>query len=289
MYEAMARHPDSGVASAIMDDLDEARRHEDGLTDAVFLRLVDALIRTNDRRAVPHLIHMLRRKSIPQVRRDALRARLQKSPWWNEINVALQRLKVGKPVFIRAEADDRAAETPRQRGRKAVKPKVVSDEERDLLNEAYYEVFDWQRPVDILAMRDSEALAKIGSLRQRDYRTYCLSRGLDGREPEHQKDFDDDWLVEGHAGLDGQPPWAAMLLAETKGMPPREARQVIQSHADTLYEYALDLAETNEPERALKRVNAVLAAQPDHSLAARLRDRIQGRAPTPRLIIVPGR
>jgi hypothetical protein len=72
-------------------------------------------------------------------------------------------------------------------------------------------------------------------------------------------------------------------------MPPREARQVIQSHADTLYEYALDLAETNEPERALKRVNAVLAAQPDHSLAARLRDRIQGRAPTPRLIIVPGR
>ena len=100
VYEALSRMEGVSFAPLALADLDENAWPPGQFTDAAFDQLVDLIVRSGDRRAVPILIRVLRRKQTPPARRDILNRRLQKSEWSDEVRLALRRLREGKPVFV---------------------------------------------------------------------------------------------------------------------------------------------------------------------------------------------
>ena len=152
-------------------------------------------------------------------------------------------------------------------------------------------VLNWQRPVDLAAANEKNSgLRRLGEIEQRDYRTYCMSQGLESDREESMRAFHAVWLLEPHRELDGEAPWVRMVKLSVEDLEPLSRRAIISSETGSLYECALDVFMRGDREQSRKRLDAVLAAKPDHALARRLLDRIEGKEPTsggPR-IIIPG-
>jgi len=296
IYEALSGNPNTNLTPHLQSEFDESHWPEGEFTDDCFRRLVDLAVATEDRAFVPFLIRMLRRKALPVERRDFLRTRLQKSPWWEEVTVALRRLKEGKTVFVRADDEapqaapaKRSKRTSRKRGRQRQETMSV-EEQRKLLMEAYHERLGWQRPVD-LEKRRPGAMEKLNEIERRDYRTYCMAQGADPRQPDLLNPFEDFWLLTPHKELGDRAPWVVQIESIVETLPPYARKSFIEQQANALYQCACDVAEAGEKDRASQRLQCVLEVMPDHALAKRLLDRVEGREPerpAPR-IIIPGR
>lgn len=292
VYQVFSRIEGVAFAPMALADLDEQLWPPGAFTDAAFERLVDLIVGSDDRRAVPVFIRMLRRKQTPPERKDLLRRRLQKSEWWEEISLALRRLREDKPVFVDREGKSQEQAKGRKKGRKGRgrREELPADEREKLLQEAYHEELGWLRPID-LAPTDSENAKAFEQIAIRDFRAWCLAEGRDSRQPDSWETFQQFWMLEPNPGLDGLTPWAHERRLQTEDAPPPVRERLLQTECDGLYECALNVYARGESEPARKRLRAVLSLLPDHLLAKRLMDRIEGRPPqsTAPRIIIPGR
>jgi|GEM_PF-1947808 len=261
-----------------------------------------------DRRAVPVLIRYLgwSGPALDEDLRKAVTEVVEKSEWHDEIAAALKALKEGERVFVEKDADlekivaDKVEEyaafhrkvtgTDIDMNEMNRKAQMISEK----LNEAYHDDLDGLRPIDIpvppMQMELSTRLAEdyrkaLGSPEEDDVDKLTKTQDIpddDGVNEERLvgfKRFETEWRLTPLPDRANETPLMLMM---------REAEALATSHVlkthfqayrndeiNGLYFAAKDYFQYGEKDKAMKRVEAILALEPDHLFALKLKEDIE--------------
>lgn len=300
IYEFLVSIPEHRVFDYLQRELtgtsywnDNSQREDEEVALEFYGDITDWLISLADRRAVPVFIRLLHKGKDTGFQHEILNSvaeKLRESLWYEEIQAGLRLLDEGETIFISkeqkhsdffAQSTTEYAEFHEMIQGMPTLPDLQQklDIETKKWNEAYHEVLDGLRPVDI-----PRPQIQIDLLQNmfRDFEQMIGERKnqrMDKNILEEFREFQNEWMVTPLEDNGRKIPLVMILREEENSADTFALREHFKTYKKNkvaeLYIEASDLYSENKKKAAAKRISALLQLEPAHLFGLHLAKKIR--------------
>jgi len=234
--------------------------------DADFV--ADKMVRLGDRRAIGAVVELLDRGALDEDALGRIRAQFTPAGWWEQVEHAIEQLKLNMPVLIREGTEPgafNAAYIERAQPGGLDAAQFEANMASEAWNTAYHEDLDWLRPADLLSAnpKQEELMRAFGA-----WVMPQLENLSNGRQvQEEMARLQQDWMITPQRSRGGRAP-QALILSEQRGFDSGYSKKYVERRLSELYQWArFDSTDSRMSRYALQ---VVLDVDPGHVFAQRL-------------------